>query len=130
MPNDDPVSEKLREHDQRIQRLIEWKHRDLAQWQQEVSHSLGGIQKHLLSQDESATRIERAVGEVSHLVTGNGTPERGLIVRLDRVENVVSELRSTIRTTISWFLKPAAGAVGLAALTALAIWIVHNGMPH
>jgi hypothetical protein len=61
-------------------------------------------------------------------VTGNGTPERGLIVRLDRVENVVSELRSTIRTTISWFLKPAAGAVGLAALAAIALWIARNGL--
>ena len=128
MPNEDQVSAKLRDHDQRIRTLIEWKHRDLAQWQQEVSHSLGGIQKHLVSQDESAARIERAVSEVSHLVTGNGTPERGVIVRLDRVENVVSELRSVIRTTIAWFLKPAAGAVGLAAITAVAIWIARNGL--
>ncbi|MBV8782288.1 MAG: hypothetical protein JO353_12905 [Phycisphaerae bacterium] len=128
MVSENPVTEKLREHDQRIHTLIEWKHRDLAQWQQEVSHLLGGIQKHLVSQDESAARIERAVGEVSHLVTGNGTPERGVIVRLDRVENVVSELRSAIRTTIAWFLRPAAGAVGLAGVSAAVYWIMRNGL--
>jgi hypothetical protein len=93
-----------------------------------LSAALTGIRRHLKSQDETSARIEKHVADLSHLVTGNGTPERGIIVRLDRVENVVSELRSTLRTTVSWFLRPAAGAVGLAALAMLAFSIVRHGI--
>ena len=51
--------------------------------------SIHAVQKKR-GQDESAARIERNLASLSQLVTGNGTPERGIIVRLDRVENVVS----------------------------------------
>jgi uncharacterized protein HemX len=98
------------------------------QLRQELTAALDGIRRHLQTQDESAARIERNLQQLSHLVTGNGTPERGIIVRLDRVENVVSELRSMLRTTVSWFLKPAAGAVGLAAVAGLAMWIARFGL--
>jgi hypothetical protein len=101
---------------------------DPAQWRQELAGAVEGIRQHLQSQDESAARIEKNLANLSHLVTGNGTPERGIIVRLDRVENVVGEMRSTLRTTVSWFLKPAAGAVGLAAVAALAMWIARFGL--
>jgi hypothetical protein len=102
--------------------------RNLAQWRHELTSAVDGIRRHLQTQDESAARIERHLADLSHLVTGDGTPERGIIVRLDRVENVVGELRSTIRSTISWFLKPAAGAIGLAAVAALALWIARFGL--
>ena len=101
---------------------------DLVRWRQELTGAVEGIRRHLQSQDESAARIERHLADLSHLVTGNGTPERGIIVRLDRVENVVGEMRSTLRTTVSWFLKPAAGAVGVAAIAALAMWIARFGL--
>jgi len=101
---------------------------ELAQWRHELSTAVDGIRQHLQSQDEAAARIEQNLASLSHLVTGNGTPERGIIVRLDRVENVVSELRSTLRSTVSWFLKPAAGAIGLAGVTALAFWIARFGL--
>jgi hypothetical protein len=100
----------------------------LTQWRQELTASVEGIRQHLQTQDESAARIEQNLAKLSLLVTGNGTPERGIIVRLDRVENVVGELRCTLRTVISWFLKPAAGAIGLAAVTALAVWIARFGV--
>ena len=93
-----------------------------------ISAALTGIRRHLKSQDETSARIEKSLADLSHLVTGNGTPERGIIVRLDRVENVVSELRATLRTTMSWFLRPAAGAVGLATVAAFAYWIAHFGL--
>jgi len=102
--------------------------KNLAQWRHELTGAVDGIRRHLQTQDEAAARIERNLAQLSHLVTGNGTPERGIIVRLDRVENVVGELRSTLRTTVSWFLKPAAGAVGLAAVAALAMWIARFGL--
>jgi hypothetical protein len=101
---------------------------DLSHWHQHLASAVDEIRGHLRSQDESAARIERRLADLSHLVTGNGTPERGIIVRLDRVENVVGELRNTLRTTVSWFLKPAAGAVGLAAIAALAFWIARFGL--
>ena len=104
------------------------KERDSARWRQELSGAVEGVRRHLEAQDQSASRIERHLADLSHLVTGNGTPERGIIVRLDRVENAVSELRSTLRSTVSWFLKPAAGAVGLACITALAVWIARIGL--
>lgn len=31
-------------------------------------------------------RIEEELKKLNHMVTGNGTPERGIIVRLDRIE--------------------------------------------
>jgi hypothetical protein len=101
---------------------------DLARWRQELSGAVEGIRRHLRTQDEGAARIERRLADLSHLVTGNGTPERGIIVRLDRVENVVWELRNTLCTTVSWFLRPAAGTVGLAAVAAIAIWIARFGL--
>jgi hypothetical protein len=101
---------------------------DPKRWREELTSALDGIRGHLKMQDESAARIERRLTDLSHLVTGNGTPERGIIVRLDRVENAVGELRSTLRITLSWFLKPAAGAIGLAALAALALWIARFGL--
>jgi hypothetical protein len=90
--------------------------------------ALDGIRRHLQSQDESAARIERKLADLSHLVTGNGTPERGIIIRLDRLENIVWELRTMLRTTVSWFVRPAAGAVGMAAVVALAVWIARMGL--
>jgi hypothetical protein len=101
---------------------------DPPRWREDLTTAVDGIRRHLQSQDESAARIEKNLANLSHLVTGNGTPERGIIVRLDRVENAVGDLRSTLRTTISWFLKPAAGAVGLAAVAALATWIARFGL--
>ncbi len=101
---------------------------DLAQWRRELAGSIDAIRRHLQAQDESAARIEKRLTDLSHLVTGNGTPERGIIVRLDRVENVIHEMRGTLRATVSWFLKPAAGAVGIAAITALAVWIARAGL--
>ncbi len=98
------------------------------QLRQELTAALDGIRRHLQTQDEAAARIEKNLAQLSQLVTGNGTPERGIIVRLDRVEHVVGELRSTLRTTVSWFLKPAAGAVGLAAVAGLAMWIARFGL--
>ncbi len=97
-------------------------------WQQEIHEALESIRSHLKSQDDSAARIERKIADLSLLMTGNGTPERGVIVRLDRVENVVSELKRTLGTTVSWVLRPAAGAVGLAAAGALAAWIARFGL--
>ncbi len=99
-----------------------------ARWRQELSDAVEAIRHHLQTQDESAARIERRIADLSHLVTGNGTPERGIIVRLDRVENIVWELRSTLRNTVSWFLRPAAGAIGVAAVTVIAAWIVRFGL--
>jgi hypothetical protein len=101
---------------------------DPKRWREELTLALDGIRGHLKMQDEGAARIEKNLANLSHLVTGNGTPERGIIVRLDRVENVVGEMRNTLRTTVSWFLKPAAGAVGLAAVGALAMWIARFGL--
>jgi hypothetical protein len=101
---------------------------DLSQWRRELTIAVEAIRRHLQAQDEAAARIERNLQQLSHLVTGNGTPERGIIVRLDRVENALGELRSTLRTTVAWFLKPAAGAVGLAAVAALAMWIARFGL--
>jgi hypothetical protein len=101
---------------------------DLTQWRRELTIAVESIRRHLQSQDESAARIEKNLATLSHLVTGNGTPERGIIVRLDRVENLVWELRSTLRSTISWFFKPAAGAIGLAIVAALAFWIARYGL--
>jgi hypothetical protein len=101
---------------------------DLTQWRRELTIAVESIRRHLQIQDESAARIERNLATLSQLVTGNGTPERGIIVRLDRVENVVSELRNTLRSTVAWFLKPAAGALGLAVVAALAFWIARFGL--
>jgi hypothetical protein len=101
---------------------------DPRRWRDQITLAVDAIRQHLQTQDQTADRIEKHLADLSHLVTGNGTPERGIIVRLDRVENAVGELRSTLRTTLSWFLKPAAGAIGLAIITALAIWIAHVGL--
>jgi hypothetical protein len=97
-------------------------------WRRELTIAVDEIRRHLRMQDEGTARIEKNLAILSHLVTGNGTPERGIIVRLDRVENAVSELRRTLHTVLSWFLKPAAGAVGLAAVAALAFWIARFGL--
>jgi len=101
---------------------------DTTLWRRELTGAVESIRRHLEKQDETAARIEKNLNTLSHLVTGNGTPERGIIIRLDRVENAVSELRTTLHTVLAWFLKPAAGAVGLAAVAALAFWIARFGL--
>lgn len=95
---------------------------------QSWADAVEGIRRHLQTQDESAARIEKKLADLSHLVTGNGTPERGIIIRLDRLENTVWDLRNTLKTTLSWFVRPAAGAIGLAAVAALAMWIARFGL--
>lgn len=39
-----------------------------------------------MEQNEDIKRIEAKVDQVLVLLTGNGTPERGIIIRLDRLE--------------------------------------------
>jgi hypothetical protein len=96
----------------------------------DVSQALGDIRRHLRMQDETAARIEKHLADLSHLVTGNGTPERGIILRLDRLETIVWDMRSALRTTIAWFVRPAAGALGLMTVAAIALWICRFGLPH
>ena len=47
--------------------------------------------------------VRKQITELSHLITGNGTPERGIIIRVDRLEQS--------HHAMNWLQKAIAGAV-------------------
>lgn len=81
---------------------------------------------------ERLESLESKIDEMNHLITGNGTPERGLLVRIDRVERntidpirvaKVEEKQESLSKVAAWFFAimgtVAAGVVVLAITTAL-----------
>ena len=67
---------------------------------------------------EQLDRIESEVVAIKHLLTGNGTPEHGMIVRVDRLEQ--SDRNR------SWWTRTAAAA-GVTALAATCWNVVRGG---
>ena len=67
---------------------------------------------------EQLDRIESEVVAVKHLLTGNGTPERGIIVRVDRLEQSDK--------TRSWWTRTAAAA-GVTALVGTCWSVIRGG---
>lgn len=67
---------------------------------------------------EQLDRIEKEVAAIKHLLTGNGTPEHGMIVRVDRLEQ--SDRNR------SWWTRTAAAA-GVTALVATCWNVVRGG---
>lgn len=61
-----------------------------------------------MPQQEQLDRIEKKVDEVKHLVTGNGSPEKGISFRVAALESKVSA-----GTRLAW--------VSVTALTVLVI---------
>lgn len=55
--------------------------------------------------------VREDVKAVKELLTGNGTPEKGIIVRLDRVEVAQKRHRFVIATLFTAFATAAASAV-------------------
>ena len=47
--------------------------------------------------------VREQIANLSHLITGNGTPERGIVIRVDRLEQS--------HHAMSWFQKAIAGAI-------------------
>lgn len=68
---------------------------------------------------EDIKAIKRDVAKVLKLLDGNGEPERGLVVRVDRIEQ-----REKARSKVLW-------TVGAGALTALGTtvwgWVTKGG---
>lgn len=61
--------------------------------------------------DERLRRIEESSVRLENLITGNGTPERGLIVKLDRLEQQAESNRWTMRTALTALAVAVAGMV-------------------
>lgn len=55
--------------------------------------------------------VRADVKTVKELLTGNGSPEKGIVVRLDRVEVAQKRHRFVIATIFTAFATAAAGAV-------------------
>lgn len=65
----------------------------------------------------AVARIEEDVKLLKHHITGNGTPDRGLIVRLDRLEQRDSDRRDrekTLFALIAGAIVTGCGSLALA----------------
>ena len=47
--------------------------------------------------DELLKQIRSDIGDIKHLLTGDGTPDKGIIVRLDRLEQSEGRRKWVIR---------------------------------
>lgn len=63
---------------------------------------------------DALRRIEGKLEEIEHLITGNGTPEKGLIVRIDRLEQQAGRMNRAAAWLIGVF-----GAVAVTISLAL-----------
>lgn len=64
----------------------------------------------LLRQD--IAKLSDDVRGVTHLLTGNGTPEKGVIVRLDRIEQDNQRRENWTKTAIGGAIAAGVAAVG------------------
>lgn len=69
--------------------------------------------------------VRKQISDLSHLITGNGTPERGIIIRVDRLEQS--------HHVMSWVQKTIAGVIisacvgGVLAGTVYLIRVAEHG---
>ncbi len=61
--------------------------------------------------------VRKQITDLSHLITGNGTPERGIVVRVDRLEQS--------HHTMSWVQKAIAGAIISVCIGGAAVGAVY-----
>ena len=76
-------------------------------------------------------RIERQLETLTAIVTGNGTPEKGIIVRLDRIENWmqrVDQERSAVKHGVYEFVKPMLQTLVSGAIGAVAAVVAIHGL--
>lgn len=61
--------------------------------------------------NSQVTNLTKRFGTIETLITGNGEPDRGMVVRLDRVEQILKNVKRSL-----WMIMSAAltGLAGLA----------------
>lgn len=64
--------------------------------------------------DERLERLQDSQQTITHLITGNGSPERGIVTRVDRLEQSEKRREAWSKTAIT----TAAGA----AIAAISAW--------
>ena len=64
---------------------------------------------------DALSRIESKLTEIEHLITGNGEPEKGIIVRLDRVERHTQTM-SKVASWVAGIFAAILVAISLAIL--------------
>lgn len=70
-------------------------------------------------------RIEGKLEEIEHLITGNDTPEKGLIVRIDRLEQTASATKARAdRLSGSMF------AIGVAVTISIVLGVLKLVSPN
>jgi len=66
--------------------------------------------------NDQLDRMERRLIKIETLLTGNGTPDRGMIVRLDRLEQLAATHKWVVRTIAGSFMALAVSGVATAAV--------------
>ena len=85
------------------------------EWTVRVETSLAELRTMLKSTAEQGERTEKKVNQVNRFITGESEPERGLNMRVDRLEG--AEMRRKL--VVNW-----TGAASIAALVAaLFAWL-------
>lgn len=67
---------------------------------------------HLALLRQDIAKLSDDVRVVTHLLTGNGTPEKGVIVRLDRIEQDNQRRENLAKTAIGGAIAASVAALG------------------
>lgn len=68
--------------------------------------ALGDVETRLARVETGLTSVEKRLGKVEVLLTGNGSPEKGLASRLERLEH----WRGVVVWTVIWIFTPVLAA--------------------
>lgn len=79
-----------------------------------------------MSDADFQVAVVNRLSRIESLLTGDNTPERGVIVRLDRVERELDSLTKVMkedRDSRKWFGRTVIGAAVAAIAAAIGAWV-------
>ena len=87
-----------------IDKLREEYQKQMRDFTNELHELRSEVKENLIAKSSNATKLDdinSQLREITHLLTGNGNPDKGIIVRLDRLEQNESRRVWLLRTAIA-----------------------------